>query len=335
MMSKVNMTISKQASKQASKISIIIPAYNCETTIERCILGITKGTYNNIEVIVVDNGSEDSTKEIANKLADKDDRIIVIHQNNQGPAGSRDTGLKNATGDYIAYCDSDDWFEPDCLESLMDFLTRYNADIAVCRSQIPGKIIDYNPFEVQVWDKDGAIDAFLEHKKLNGVLWNKLIRRELFDGIEFDKTLWYWEDLAVVWKIMKRVNRVVRFNEAKYNFYVHPESMCAKKYSPNRIYSSLKVWNKIVEDCSDAGMEEHSRNATVARFKWLYGDLKLMFKDDYDDKESMKTVQCIMRQTGTIGIKSLESKKDKIFASLCIADLNLAKTMYKILNRSK
>lgn len=88
-MSKVNMTISKQASKQASKISIIIPAYNCETTIERCILGITKGTYNNIEVIVVDNGSEDSTKEIANKLADKDDRIIVIHQNNQGPAGSR------------------------------------------------------------------------------------------------------------------------------------------------------------------------------------------------------------------------------------------------------
>ena len=73
----------------------------------------------------------------------------------------------------------------------------------------------------------------------------------------------------------------------------------------------------------------------VARFKWLYGDLKLMFKDDYDDKESMKTVQCIMRQTGTIGIKSLESKKDKIFASLCIADLNLAKTMYKILNRSK
>ena len=59
--------------------------------------------------------------------------------------------------------------------------------------------------------------------------------------------------------------------------------MC-KKYSPNRIYSSLKVWNKIVEDCSDAGMEEHSRNATVARFKWLYGDLKLMFKDDYDDK---------------------------------------------------
>lgn len=98
----------------------------------------------------------------------------------------------------------------------------------MCRSQIPGKIIDYNPFEVQVWDKDGAIDAFLEHKKLNGVLWNKLIRRELFDGIEFDKTLWYWEDLAVVWKIMKRVNRVVRFNEAKYNFYVHPESMCAK-----------------------------------------------------------------------------------------------------------
>ena len=66
-------------------------------------------------MIVVDNGSEDSTKEIANKLADKDDRIIVIHQNNQGPAGSRDTGLKNATGDYIAYCDSDDWFEPDCL----------------------------------------------------------------------------------------------------------------------------------------------------------------------------------------------------------------------------
>ena len=69
--------------------------------------------------------------------------------------------------------------------------------------------------------------------------------------------------------------------------------------------------------------------------RWLREPRNNQFKDDYDDKESMKTVQCIMRQTGTIGIKSLESKKDKIFASLCIADLNLAKTMYKILNRSK
>ena len=119
-----------------------------------------------------------------------------------------------------------------------------------------------------------------------------------------------------------------RYKEGFKDLPVQMNPYDSEKSEPN-------FWNKIVEDCSDAGMEEHSRNATVARFKWLYGDLKLMFKDDYDDKESMKTVQCIMRQTGTIGIKSLESKKDKIFASLCIADLNLAKTMYKILNRSK
>lgn len=94
----------------------------------------------------------------------------------------------------------------------------YSADIAVCQAQIPGNKKGYNSKGVQCWDRDEAINLFLEYKQLNGVLWNKLIKKDMFDKIDFDKSLWYWEDLQVVWKLLQKAKRVVKINQAKYNF---------------------------------------------------------------------------------------------------------------------
>lgn len=317
---------------EKEKISVIIPAYNAENTIERCILSVIGGGYTNIEVIVVNNGSTDDTEKIVKKLADKDNRILLVSQKNQGPAGSRDTGLKIATGDYIAWCDSDDWYEPDCLETLYKYLKDYNADISVCRSQIPGKPAEYDSSVIQCWNRDEAIDVFLEHKLLNGVLWNKLIKKELFDGIDFDKSLWYWEDLQVVWRLLKRAKRVVRFNQAKYNFYVHPESMCAKAYTEKRAYASLKVWNEIVEDCMNPEFCKHLEKAKIRRYVWLFGDLRLMLKDGYKKDEDIKAIQKIMRDTGLRGLKSIHGIQ-KIFALIAMWNISAASAVLKIAGR--
>ena len=313
------------------KISVIVPAYNAEKTIKRCLKSILGGGYSDLEVIVINNGSTDDTEKIVKEIASTDKRVLLHTQENQGPAGSRDTGLKNASGKYIAFCDSDDWYEPDFLEFLYNNLIKYDADIVLCRAQIPGKNDTYDAEKIWIWNKEEAIDAFLEHKLLNGVLWNKLIKKELFNNIEFDRTLWYWEDLDVVWKILKKAKKVVRFNKAKYNFFVHPESMCAKKYSEKRIYASLKVWNKIVEDCKGTELKSHYNNAVAMRYGWLLGDLILMLKDNYDNKKDTITVQKILRETGNIG-RSRLSGFYRIYAWICEKNLHLAKIIRKIKN---
>lgn len=312
---------------ERDKISVIVPVYNAETTIKRCILSITGGD-RNVEVIVVDDGSTDATYDIVEKLVSIDKRVILLKQNNQGPGGARQTGLKKATGKYVAWCDSDDWYEPDCIETLYKYLIEYDADISVCRAQIPGRKIEYNSEIIQCWNRDEAIEMFLEHKLLNGVLWNKLIKRELFDKIDFDKSLWYWEDLQVVWKLLQKTKRVVKINQAKYNFFVHSESICASVYNEKRYYASQKVWNDIVEDCMKPELKSHLDEAEIRRFLWLYGDLKLMLKDGYKKKQDIRSIQKIMKATGKKGLKKIEGVQ-RIFAIIAIYNISLASIPFK------
>lgn len=191
--------------------------------------------------------------------------------------------------------------------------------------------MEYNSESIQCWNRDEAIAMFLEHKLLNGVLWNKLIKRELFNEIDFDKSLWYWEDLQVVWKLLQKTKRVVKINQAKYNFYVHSESICASAYNEKRYYASLKVWNGIVKDCTIPELKSHLDEAEIRRFLWLYGDLKLMLKDGYKKKQDMKSIQKIMRETGKKGLQKLEGVQ-RIFAIIAMYSTFLASIPFKLRN---
>lgn len=122
-------------------ISVIIPAYNAEKTIYKCLRSIMGGGYFNIEVIVINDGSTDRTEEIVKNITKDDRRVRLITQTNAGVAEARNTGLRNAKGKYIAWCDADDWVESTWLEDLHRYLTEYEADIAVCRCQIDNRPI--------------------------------------------------------------------------------------------------------------------------------------------------------------------------------------------------
>ena len=109
------------------KISIIIPIYNTEKYLERCIDSVIQQTYRNIEVILVNDGSTDKSSRICNEYVHRDRRIILIEQKNQGAAAARNTGLKHATGDYIGWVDSDDYIEEDMFKSMLDCIHEINA----------------------------------------------------------------------------------------------------------------------------------------------------------------------------------------------------------------
>ena len=113
-------------------ISIIIPAYNVEKYISKCLESIIKQTYSNIEIILVDDGSTDKTSEICDEYEKKDDRIKVIHTENRGVSEARNKGLENVKGNWITFVDSDDWIEEDFCEVLLKKIKDYDADIALC-----------------------------------------------------------------------------------------------------------------------------------------------------------------------------------------------------------
>ena len=308
-------------------ISVIVPVYNAEDTIERCLNSSLGGGYKNIELIVVNDGSTDSTEEIVRCVAAKDDRVVLISQENQGPGGSRDTGLANAHGDFLASCDSDDWYEPGYLAELLSWINESNADVAICRAQIPGQHSDYKRGKKWVWEGDEILYAFLGHEKINGCLWNKLIRRELFEGIRFDKSLWYGEDVLVVWRVLQRAHRVVRVEEPLYNFYVHEGSMCAKPMNEKRLYASFKVMNGIVASCEGTRLELRAKQL---RYGWLFADLRLMMKDGYRDTEYEKRIQCYLREGGLGMLMTVSPKAHQAYALLCITSLPLARLVYRM-----
>lgn len=306
-------------------ISVIIPAYNAEQTIERCLNSILGGYYKEIEVIVVNDGSVDSTAHRISAIAENDNRIKLINQENIGVAGARNTGLRNATGKYIAWCDSDDWVEPDWLESLHKHIVEYDADIAICRCQIDGRA-SVNTGEVEIWDRDTAMKKFLEHKQLNGTLYNKLFKREAIEKGIFDEELSYFEDDKFFWQTMKTTNRMVRFHEEKYHIIYNPSSLTSRKCSNKRI-RAVSVWEEIAADCKDTEYEKLANGQMVYQYFVL---LLAMFRGKCSDSEVEKKMCIAIRHFFVEGIRLVEGMSHKLFYGLTSIHVGLSRWLYGI-----
>ena len=176
-------------------VSILIPAYNAEKTINRCLDSILCQTFQDIELIIVNDGSTDSTLSILSNYAENDKRIIVYNQPNQGVSAARNTGLRNASGDYILYVDSDDWIEPNMIQRMVDLIE--DADIVFCGndySETPGQVECIGNVKIEYWNQQQQMLEFMKHKRMTGMLWNKLIRHNITEGSWFNEKTGYGED---------------------------------------------------------------------------------------------------------------------------------------------
>lgn len=169
-----------------NKVSVIVPVYNCEDSIERCIKSILSQTYQNIEVIAIDDGSKDSSGMICDKLAKEDERLIIIHQENSGVSKARNKALKIAKGKYIQFVDSDDYLADYATKSLVDAANKTGADLVIAdfyrviknRISTKGKIKSKKVFSLQEY-ADHMIKDPADY--YYGVLWNKLYKRSIIE----------------------------------------------------------------------------------------------------------------------------------------------------------
>lgn len=183
-----------------AKISVIVPIYKVEDYLPQCIDSIINQTYNNLEIILVDDGSPDKCPQICDEYAEKDNRIKVIHKENGGLSSARNAGLDIATGDYIAFVDSDDYLDVSMYQSLMEVTKKYGVDVAVCDFfELNGKKINTKSTETQkvsiIETPNDIFSHLLEpFPTLRFEVWNKIFKKSVIGDIRF-KVGQIYEDL--------------------------------------------------------------------------------------------------------------------------------------------
>ncbi len=212
------------------RISIIVPVYQVEKYLEKCITSIITQTYKNLEIILVDDGSIDNCPMICDQFQKKDARIKVIHQKNGGLSYARNIGLKIATGEYIGFVDSDDWIEPNMYEILMSALQTTGADIAVCGRQIEYEnfkpnSIDIKASEINFYSAEEALKIIIQDRGfIRNAVWDKLFKRNILQEIKFPKNKIY-EDILWTAQVIGNANIIIYIDYPLYHYFQHIESL--------------------------------------------------------------------------------------------------------------
>jgi glycosyltransferase involved in cell wall biosynthesis len=217
-------------------VSVIVPVYRSEAYLGSCIDSILRQTLSRLEVILVDDGSPDGCGAICDRYAARDSRVKVIHQPNGGVAKARNAGLDAATGDWIAWVDSDDFIEPDMFQRMLEAAVESRADVCVCGrfEERPGSTGFFGFPRKVLLDQKGAIRALLESRVLDDALYDKLWNRRLFADIRFPEGKTY-EDLATVYRLLLKVRRVLCLPEPKYHYRHRKGSIMSDTSLPNRM----------------------------------------------------------------------------------------------------
>lgn len=220
-------------------VSVIVPVYNVEHYLNRCVRSIQNQTYKNMEIILVDDGSPDKCGEMCEEFAKDDKRIRVIHKINGGLSEARNTGIDSAKGSDVVFVDSDDWIDPDMIELLKHVQGKCDADIVECsyRNIYKGRIAEETncSAEVVVGDSVFALEGMLDWKYFKPVAWNKLYKREVLGDIRYPKGKLH-EDEFTTYKYFYNASKLAYVDVSKYNYdRTREDSITGKRFHASNL----------------------------------------------------------------------------------------------------
>ena len=275
------------------KVSIVIPVYRAEKYMERCVDSVLAQTYENIEVILVEDGSPDRCGEICDAYAKKDARVKVIHKENEGVSKARNTGLKEVTGEFVQFVDSDDALKPNMTELLVKNMAEQSGDLVICGFYEEN--LNYSKVS-KPGDEPGVYDQkkFLQNITKNpysfhyGVLWNKLFRTELLkEQVAFSQDMDFGEDFIFNLHYLKYAKRIVVIEEPLYSYVryntdslMYIQAKGKEQKEKYRIYleKRLLIFQKYRDFYIDMGMYEENRNLINDYLLKVYVSEKLEIK---------------------------------------------------------
>ena len=229
---------------QKPLISIIVPVYNAESSLERCLSSLIKQSYSNIEIIVVNDGSTDHSSQICLSFASLDARIKVYSQENGGRSAARNKGLSVAGGLFVGFVDSDDWVDDDMFEALYNAHSLSGAEIIQCAYFYHrGDFVkEVSQMHEQLLSKEQALELLFEDKVMKNFLWNNLFAKELFNGISFPVGR-NFEDVFVMYQLFAKANNVFCLSQAKYHYCMSSTSIVHSAFSVKDKFDYLDAIN--------------------------------------------------------------------------------------------
>ena len=242
-------------------ISIIVPVYNVENYLKECLDSILAQTYKNIQVLLVDDGSKDNSGKIAQEYAAKDSRLRYIYQDNKGLSGARNTGIKKADGEYIAVVDSDDWVEPDYIETMLKTALEKDADVTVCGFVKESKEPKELRIENRAYSRTSAMgvlsNIFTDEYLVMNVAWNKLYKKNIFDKVQYAEGKLH-EDEYTIHRVIDQADLICTIDKVLYHYRLRDDS----------IMGSLNTENMRHFDIVDAHLDRVSccRNQLYGEF---------------------------------------------------------------------
>ncbi|MFC3932047.1 glycosyltransferase [Streptococcus dentapri] len=244
------------------KISVIVPVYNVEDYLERCLDSLVSQTHTNLEIIIVNDGTKDNSVAIAERYAQEDPRIQIIHQDNAGLSQARNTGLKYATGDYVAFLDSDDWLEKDAYAYMLALLEEKEADICVGgihRTAEQKSIAQSKEARVEVLTQKLYAKKYFKiaSQTIEYYVWNKLYKRQVVEGIQYPKDF-YAEDVPTTFRYILRAQKIVVTDRIVYHYFINNHGLTAQ--FSKKHFDVLKTWDIVVE--------EATKSADTDYIKW-------------------------------------------------------------------
>lgn len=276
------------------KISVIVPAYNCAQWLPRCIDSLLAQTYENIEIIVVDDESKDNTLELMADYCARFSNIKVIHKKNGGEYAARLTGVEHATGDWIGFVDADDEVEPQMYQRLLENAYAHDAQISHCGFKViySDGTIEYlqNTGILHPQDRNTALRDLLEEVIVENGLPNKMFRRELFDGLKerMDFSIVNNGDLLMNYYLFEKADKAVFEDVCPYHYLIRQGSASRRKLNSHIIYDPIRVREIILEEC-EPEMREDARRA-LARM-CLVSYRQIVMEDRKEFAEDRKKVR--------------------------------------------
>lgn len=260
-------------------ISVIVPVYNVETYLTRCIDSIINQSYSNLEIILINDGSTDSSGNICDTYAENDKRIKVYHIKNGGSSIARNYGLKRCSGDYIGFVDSDDWIKRDMFKALINFSSKHNLEVVECAhikasEDVKAQYCDES-IQGEIENKGDAIKRIIKHKRF--AVWRRLYRRSILENRFFIKNILH-QDVYFTIDILNNIDKVGYLKNKYYVYNVeNPNSVIRSDYSLKKL-NSINAASYVVENTKHYNNEIKSA-AIQYLFEFLTSHYNSLYKN--------------------------------------------------------
>lgn len=312
-------------------VSIIIPCYNVEKYMSRCVDSILSQTYSNIEIILVDDGSPDNCGKICDEYAQKDNRIKVIHKKNGGLADARNVAIDIVTGEWIVFVDSDDFVSNDYIETLYKLVINNHCMIGV--AGFMPFLEGVKPYIVQpayqeyVFNKVEGTEKMFYQELFDNAAWCKIYHRSLFEtGIRYPFGLIY-EDLPTTYLLFLQADKIAYCNRIIYNYLLRANSIEGQPFKQNKLESALKILEMIQEH---AGELEPIKKAVRCRLLSFCYHILLEMPVNYQDTRKKILIDYVKANRWKVLVDNKARKKARIAAICSYWGMDI---MRKLLNR--